>query len=99
MARHAMNRAWGVDASNVGTKMSNSAPQHRNINRQGGTWGELEDEIRDVVARPGSDINALWSISGAIYRTLPIPVAKLRKKTLRRLQSCRRRIRCTRRYL
>ena len=68
MARHAMNRAWGIDASNFGTKMSNSAPQHRNINRLGGTWGELENEIRDAVAGPGPDIKALWTISGAIYR-------------------------------
>ena len=29
MANHAMNRAWGVDSSNWGCKMSNSAPQHK----------------------------------------------------------------------
>ncbi len=68
MARHAMNRAWGIDSSNWGTKMSNSAPQHRRVNRFGSTWGKLEDEIRDVVIRPGSDIDAVWSISGTIYR-------------------------------
>ena len=68
MARHAMNRAWGIDASNFGTKMSNSVPQHRRINRFGSAWAKLEEEIRAVVARPGSDIDALWTISGAIYR-------------------------------
>ncbi len=68
MARHAMNRAWGIDVSNWGTKMSNSAPQHRRINRFNSAWRELEDEIQDVVIGPGSQIEAVWTISGTIYR-------------------------------
>ena len=80
MARHAMNRAWGIDSSNFGTKMSNSAPQHRNINRLGGTWGKLEDEIRDVVARPESDVEALWTICGAIFRDSSNPSSESPEK-------------------
>ena len=48
--------------------MSNSAPQHRRINRLASSWRELEDQIHDVIARPESDIDALWTISGAIFR-------------------------------
>ncbi len=68
MARHAKNRAWGIDSSNWGTKMSNSAPQHRRINRFNSAWRALEDEFRDIVVRPGSEIDAVWTISGTIYR-------------------------------
>jgi len=67
MARHQMNRAWGIDTSNWGVKMSNSAPQHRDVN-QGNAWRELEDEVRDVVVRQGSGIDAVWTITGTIYR-------------------------------
>jgi endonuclease G len=68
MARHATNRAWGIDTSNWGTKVSNSAPQHRRINRFNSAWRELEDEIRDIVVRSDSGIEAVWTISGTIYR-------------------------------
>lgn len=68
MARHAMNRGWGIDNSNWGCKMSNSVPQHMQINRLDSTWQKLEDEIRDIVSDPQSGIEAVWTISGTIYR-------------------------------
>jgi len=67
MARHETNRGWGVDSSNWGCKMSNSAPQHTQIN-QHGTWRTLEDKIRDVVNDEESGIEAIWTFSGTIYR-------------------------------
>ena len=48
--------------------MSNSAPQHRRVNRFGSAWGKLENEIRDIVTEPGTEIEAVWTISGTIYR-------------------------------
>lgn len=76
MARHAKNRAWGADVSNWGVKMSNSTPQHRNINRLGGTWGDLEDKARDIVVSSSFDIEAVWVYSGAIYRDQSNPDAE-----------------------
>jgi DNA/RNA endonuclease G (NUC1) len=69
MARHEMNRAWGLDASIEGCLISNSVPQHKDINR-GPVWRELEDAIRDRVAGDGSDSedSALWIISGALFQ-------------------------------
>jgi DNA/RNA endonuclease G (NUC1) len=74
MARHAMNRAWGLDGSIVGCLMSNSVPQHLDINR-GKAWGDLEDAARDVVD-PGSDIDVVWVISGALFRDTENPPAE-----------------------
>lgn len=68
MARHAMNRAWGIDVSNWGCKMSNSAPQHKRINRLNSAWQKLEDEIRDIVVDEDASINGVWTISGTVYR-------------------------------
>ena len=76
MARHAVNRAWGIDTSNWGVKMSNSAPQHRNVNRFGSAWGVLEDEVRDIVVSPGADIEAVWAIAGTIYRDETNPASE-----------------------
>lgn len=75
MARHAPNRAWGVDTSNFGVKMSNSAPQHRTINR-GGAWRELEDEIVDVVSNDPAEIEAVWTITGTIWRDAANPAGE-----------------------
>ena len=66
MARHAMNRAWGVDNSNAGCLMSNSTPQHKDVNRGPG-WRELEDQTVSVVIDEDFDIQAVWIVSGAIF--------------------------------
>jgi endonuclease G len=68
MARHAMNRSWGIDSSNWGCKMSNSTPQHKRINRLGSSWRTLEDEIRDIVRNNANAIDAVWTFSGTIFR-------------------------------
>lgn len=68
MAMHAMNRAWGIDGSNWGCKMSNSVPQHKRVNRFSSAWGDLEDEVRKVVTKEWTGIEAVWTIAGAVYR-------------------------------
>lgn len=76
MAPHSLNRAWGIDSSNWGCRMSNSTPQHRKINRDGGPWYRLEFEVRDVVADLDNDIDAVWIISGAAYRDTNNPAGE-----------------------
>ena len=48
--------------------MSNSTPQHKNINRPPGAWARLEEEVENVIGRTEIDIDVLWTISGAIFR-------------------------------
>jgi len=67
MAGHEPNRAWGTDSSNWGVKMSNSAPQHRDINRNDSAWYNLEREVINIVADEESGISAVWTINGTIY--------------------------------
>lgn len=67
MARHADNRAWGIDNSKTGCRMSNSAPQHRDVNRGAG-WRGLEDAVQQIVVKEGADIEVIWTISGTLYR-------------------------------
>ncbi len=67
MARHANNRAWGVDCSQMGCRMSNSTPQHRQVNR-GDAWRQLEDMAQDIVAEEDHDIPVIWIISGTAFR-------------------------------
>lgn len=67
MAKHSMNRAWGNDASIQGCLMSNSVPQHRSVNR-GGAWRQLEDEIEEIFDSGVFEGDAVWTISGALYR-------------------------------
>jgi len=76
MARHAKNRAWGVDASEEGCLMSNSAPQHISVNR-GAAWRSLEDELRDICKDVDSAIPAIWVISGTLYRDKENPANEL----------------------
>ena len=77
MAQHAVNRAWGVDNSNWGVKMSNSAPQHARINRFGSAWRKLEDEVLGVVSDSEAEVDAVWTISGTIYRDKENPANEL----------------------
>ena len=56
--------------------MSNSAPQHRVINRFSSTWRTLEDEIQDIVVDANSGIEAIWTISGTIYRDIDNPATE-----------------------
>lgn len=65
MARHADNRAWGEDNSAMGCQMSNSAPQHRNVN-MGPGWRELEDAVQSIVSE--GDIKVVWTITGTLFR-------------------------------
>jgi len=82
MARHAMNRSWGLDGSIVGCLMSNSAPQHRTINR-GPAWRDLEDAISAAVG-PGEDRDAIWVISGSLFRDTENPAGEPVKADLNR---------------
>ncbi len=66
MAKHTMNRAWGIDSSVRGCLMTNCAPQHRSINR-GGAWRDLEDTIEAFDGLP-ADVEVLWTISGTVFR-------------------------------
>ncbi len=77
MARHQMNRSWGLDASIAGCLMTNSVPQHLKINR-GSAWGELENAVRDRVktASANASDKALWTISGALFRDADNPVGE-----------------------
>ena len=73
-------RSWrpfccGLPGS-ISSGMSNSAPQHRNVNRFGSAWGVLEDEVRDIVVSPGTDIEAVWAIAGTIYRDETNPASE-----------------------
>ncbi|MEM7170657.1 MAG: DNA/RNA non-specific endonuclease [Pseudomonadota bacterium] len=68
MARHNMNRAWGADSSDWGLTMSNAAPQHKNINRNGSAWRALEKRIVDIDLANRSQVQALWVLSGTLYR-------------------------------
>lgn len=68
LAQHATNRAWGIDVSNWGVKMSNSIPQHVDINRNNSSWRTLEDILIEIVEKPDSEIEAIWTYSGAIFR-------------------------------
>ena len=44
MARHEDNKAWGLDNVDMGYRMSNLVPQHRDLN--GGAWLSLENAHR-----------------------------------------------------
>jgi endonuclease G len=67
MARHKDNHAWGVDSANMGCRMSNSTPQHKDVNRGKG-WRDLEDAAQEIVKDEDSSIEVIWTISGSIYR-------------------------------
>lgn len=76
MAKHSMNRAWGYDGSIQGCLMSNAVPQHKSINR-GGAWRQLEDEIEEIFNNGVFEGEAVWTISGAIYRDADNPPGEL----------------------
>ena len=65
MARHSMNRAWGVNSSIYGCLMTNCAPQHRSVNR-GSAYRILEDAIADFDGLP-EQIELLWTITGTVF--------------------------------
>ncbi len=65
MARHSMNRAWGVNSSIYGCLMTNCAPQHRSVNR-GSAYRILEDAIADFDGLP-EQVEALWTITGTAF--------------------------------
>lgn len=65
LAKHAMNRAWGVDSSIYGCLMSNCAPQHLSINRSG-AFRQLEDAVEGFIGLP-EQVEMLWIISGTVY--------------------------------
>ena len=67
MARQEDNKAWGSDNVDEGCEMSNIVPQSAAMNN--GTWNELEEEHRRVVANPASGIKAIWIINGPIFKT------------------------------
>ena len=65
MARHSMNRAWGVNSSIYGCLMTNCAPQHRSVNR-GSAYRTLEDAIVDFTDLP-EQVEVLWTITGTVF--------------------------------
>lgn len=65
MARHSMNRAWGVNSSIYGCLMTNCAPQHRSVNR-GSAYRTLEDVIVDFTGLP-EQVEVLWTITGTVF--------------------------------
>ncbi len=77
MAKHSMNRAWGYDSSIQGCLMSNSTPQHKEINRTGGAWYKLEEAVENAVGEGAPDIDVLWTISGALFRDEENPDTEL----------------------
>lgn len=84
MAKHSMNRAWGYDASIQGCLMSNSVPQHMSINR-GGAWRQLEDEIEELFDNGVFEGEAVWTISGALYRDADSPPGESPSEDLERV--------------
>ena len=78
MARHADNRAWGIDSSRMGCRMSNSAPQHEGINK-GDAWRGLEDSAQEIVIDEDAEIEAIWTISGTLFRDETNPFRRDRK--------------------
>jgi endonuclease G len=67
MARHEDNKAWGLDNVDMGCRMSNLVPQHRELN--GGAWLSLENAHRQVVADPEkTGVAAVWVISGPVFQ-------------------------------
>lgn len=66
MARHEDNEAWGQDNSEMGCRMSNCVPQHKDMN--GEAWNDLENMHQRVVTDTRKGIDAVWVISGPIFR-------------------------------
>ena len=82
MAKHSMNRAWGFDNSIYGCLMTNSVPQHLDINRKPGAWHRIEDAIEKVVNDSTVTIRMVWTISGAVFRDQDNPESEPLSKDL-----------------
>ncbi len=70
MARHEDLSGFGAPGDPfLGTKqgclMSNIVPQ---LQKGHTVWGRLEDEHREIVARPNTAIKTVWLISGPVFR-------------------------------
>ncbi|MFG0252519.1 MAG: DNA/RNA non-specific endonuclease [Phycisphaerales bacterium JB038] len=65
MARHEDNEAWGNDNSDLGCRMSNIIPQHKDMN--GEAWNDLEELHQEVVTDLNVNIDTVWVISGPVF--------------------------------
>lgn len=67
MARDADVEAWGLDAVEEATLLSNAVPQKEHANHA--VWGVLEDQHRHIVENDEDDldIETIWIVSGPIF--------------------------------